>query len=154
MRVGSKGRYAVIALVDVAQNAGMRPVALAEVAERQQISLSYLEQLFAMLRRSGLVVSSRGPGGGYRLGRNPEDISIGEVFRSVEETSNGAESGRDWTAAGAVTAGLWSALDDHIRDFLEGVSVASVMARQVNSKPGNGSVHRMERDLSVAGELA
>lgn len=153
MRVGSKGRYAVIALVDVAQNAGSRPVALAEVAERQHISLSYLEQLFAMLRRSGLVVSSRGPGGGYRLGRSSSEISIGEVFRAVEETANGSEGGRDWTAGG-VTAGLWASLDDHIREFLEGVSVADVMAGKVNGVIANGSGRILEADLSAAAKLA
>ena len=153
MRVGSKGRYAVIALVDVAQNAGSRPVALAEVAERQHISLSYLEQLFAMLRRSGLVVSSRGPGGGYRLGRSSSEISIGEVFRAVEETANGSEGGRDWTTGG-VTAGLWASLDDHIREFLEGVSVADVMAGKVNGAIANGSGRILEADLSAAAKLA
>jgi Rrf2 family iron-sulfur cluster assembly transcriptional regulator len=130
MRVGSKGRYAVIALVDVAKHSDRGPVALAEVAERQKISLSYLEQLFSMLRRNGLVVSSRGPGGGYRLQRPAEDISIGEVFRAVEETGNGQD--RDWPGASGATAGLWAALDNHIRDFLEGVTVADVMTGRMN----------------------
>src|SRR5215510_1397789 len=97
MRVGSKGRYAVIALVDVARHSDRGPVALAEVSERQKISLSYLEQLFSMLRRNALVVSSRGPGGGYRLQRPAADISIGEIFRAVEETGNAAE--REWPGA-------------------------------------------------------
>lgn len=126
MRVGSKGRYAVIALVDVATNSASRPVALAEVAERQQISLSYLEQLFAMLRKAGLVVSSRGPGGGYRLQRPGDEITVGEVFRAVEETGNAENNGRDWS--GGATAGLWQALDDHIRDFLEGVAISDVIS--------------------------
>src|SRR5689334_15123411 len=129
MRVGSKGRYAVIALIDVANNSGTGPVPLAEVAERQKISLSYLEQLFSMLRRNNLVVSSRGPGGGYRLQRAAEDISIGEVFRAVEETGNGD---RGWPGASGATAGLWAALDNHIRDFLEGVTVADVMSGRMN----------------------
>jgi Rrf2 family iron-sulfur cluster assembly transcriptional regulator len=129
MRVGSKGRYAVIALVDVAKHSDRGPVALAEVAERQKISLSYLEQLFSMLRRNNLVVSSRGPGGGYRLQRAAEDISIGEVFRAVEETGNGD---RDWPGASGATAGLWAALDNHIRDFLERVTVADVMSGRMS----------------------
>lgn len=130
MRVGSKGRYAVIALVDVAKHSDRGPVALAEVAERQKISLSYLEQLFSMLRRNNLVVSSRGPGGGYRLQRPAADISIGEIFRAVEETGNSGE--RDWPGATGATAGLWAALDNHIRDFLEGVTVADVMSGRMN----------------------
>ncbi len=136
MRVGSKGRYAVIALIDVARHSDGGPVALAEVAERQKISLSYLEQLFSMLRRSGLVVSSRGPGGGYRLQRPAGDISIGEVFRAVEETGNGHD--REWPGMTGVTAGLWSALDDHIREFLEGVTVADVMAGRMASSTAAG----------------
>lgn len=154
MRVGSKGRYAVIALVDVAENSGPRPVALAEVAERQHISLSYLEQLFAMLRRSGLVISSRGPGGGYRLGRAPGEITVGKVFRAVEETGNGHESGRDWTAGGGAAASLWTALDDHIREFLEGVSIADVMAGKVNGGQGHGSVRPVDSGLSAPSKLA
>jgi Rrf2 family transcriptional regulator, iron-sulfur cluster assembly transcription factor len=139
MRVGSKGRYAVIALIDVAKHSDKGPVALAEVAERQKISLSYLEQLFSMLRRSGLVISSRGPGGGYRLQRAATDISIGEVFRAVEETGNGPD--RDWPGATGATAGLWDALDNHIRDFLDGVTVADVMSGRMNGlKALNGGL--------------
>lgn len=158
MRVGSKGRYAVIALIDVAGNASSRPVALGEVAERQQISLSYLEQLFAMLRRAGLVVSSRGPGGGYRLSRPTGEISIGEVFRAVEETGNAEAGGRDWTAGGGGAAGLWTALDDHIRAFLEGVTVADVVAGRVNGQVLNGAAPRIDPridgDLSARTKLA
>ena len=149
MRVGSKGRYAVIALIDVANNSGTGPVPLAEVAERQKISLSYLEQLFAMLRRSNVVVSSRGPGGGYRLQRAAGDISIGEVFRAVEET--GAD--RDWPRLNGATAQLWSALDDLIRDFLEGVTVADVMAGRINGHT-NGAAASLAAGLSAQVKLA
>lgn len=149
MRVGSKGRYAVIALLDVAGTSSARPVALAEVAERQQISLSYLEQLFAMLRRAGLVISSRGPGGGYRLQRPAGDITVGEVFRAVEETGN-AEQGRDWLGGGHVSAGLWTALDDQIRDFLEGVTLQDVMAGKLNGQLSKGSGIRMDSGLSAS----
>jgi Rrf2 family iron-sulfur cluster assembly transcriptional regulator len=139
MRVGSKGRYAVVALIDVAQNSTSGPVPLAEVAQRQKISLSYLEQLFAMLRRNSVVVSSRGPGGGYRLQRPAQTISIGEVFRAVEET--GAE--REWPRGGTATASLWAALDEHIRDFLEGLTVADVMAGRVNGHFAHASAQGM-----------
>jgi Rrf2 family transcriptional regulator, iron-sulfur cluster assembly transcription factor len=144
MRVGSKGRYAVIALLDVAQHSGSSPVPLAEVAQRQKISLSYLEQLFAMLRRSNVVVSSRGPGGGYRLQRPAGLISIGEVFRAVEE----AASDRDWPRMNGATSQLWSALDEHIRDFLEGVTVADVMAGRINGH-ANGAVAGMAAGVSA-----
>lgn len=147
MRVGSKGRYAVIALIDVARNSDFGPVPLADVAERQRISLSYLEQLFAMLRRGGLVVSSRGPGGGYRLQRPSTQVSIGEVFRAVEETGNGPD--RDWPGATGITSTLWSALDHHIRDFLESVSVADVMSGKFGEIRPNGSAVTMANSLSA-----
>ena len=148
MRVGSKGRYAVVALLDVAANSGAGPVALAEVAERQQISLSYLEQLFSMLRKAGLVVSSRGPGGGYKLRRPAEDITVGEVFRAVEETGN-VEQGRDWLGGGHVSTGLWTALDAHIRHFLEGVTLADVIGGKVNALVSGRSAGRVDRGLSA-----
>jgi len=153
MRVGSKGRYAVIALLDVAENSSSRPVALAEVAERQQISLSYLEQLFAMLRRAGLVVSARGPGGGYRLQRSAEEITVGEIFRAVEETGNAekgpSEQGRDWVGGGHPTAALWLALDERIREFLEGITVADVMSGKVNGQFSGRPASGMNRGLSA-----
>jgi len=156
MRVGSKGRYAVIALIDVARNSDIGPVPLAEVAERQKISLSYLEQLFAMLRRSNLVVSSRGPGGGYRLQRPSAEVSIGEVFRAVEETGNGHD--RDWPGMTGITSSLWSALDDHIRDFLASVSVADVMAGKFAdiypNGAANGASAGMANGLSAQAKLA
>lgn len=148
MRVGSKGRYAVIALLDVAANSSARPVALAEVAERQEISLSYLEQLFAMLRRAGLVASSRGPGGGYKLQRPADDITVGEVFRAVEETGN-ADHGRDWMGGGHVSAGLWIALDAHIREFLGGVTLADVIGGKVNAGISGRLRLQMDRGLSA-----
>jgi Rrf2 family iron-sulfur cluster assembly transcriptional regulator len=153
MRVGSKGRYAVIALLDVAQNSSSRPVALAEVAERQQISLSYLEQLFAMLRRSGLVVSARGPGGGYRLQRSAEEITVGEIFRAVEDAGNAdkgaGDHGRDWIGGGHPTGALWLALDEHIREFLEGVTIADVMAGKVNGQVSAQPASRVNGGLSA-----
>jgi Rrf2 family transcriptional regulator, iron-sulfur cluster assembly transcription factor len=127
MRVSSKGRYAVVALVDVAENSTVKPVALADVAARQRISLSYLEQLFALLRRAGLVQASRGPGGGYRLQRGAGEISVAEVFRAVEEpgTAAGDGSGRDWSRGPA--AGLWGALDEHVEHFLDRATLANLV---------------------------
>lgn len=127
MRMSSKGRYAVVAVLDVAGNAGAKPVSLADVAVRQRISLSYLEQLFAMLRRAGLVAASRGPGGGYRLQRPAGEITIGHVFQAVEDATTNTENGtRDWSEGPA--AGLWDALDAHIERFLERVTLADLLA--------------------------
>ena len=127
MRMSSKGRYAVVAVLDVAGNAGTRPVSLADVAVRQRISLSYLEQLFAMLRRAGLVAASRGPGGGYRLQRPSGEITVGQVFQAVEDAGATTETGaRDWSEGPA--AGLWDALDAHIARFLEHVTRADLLA--------------------------
>lgn len=139
MRMSSKGRYAVVAILDVAENAGPRPVSLADVAVRQRISLSYLEQLFAMLRRAGLVAASRGPGGGYRLQRPAGEITVGQVFQAVEDGNGSAENGaRDWSEGPA--AGLWEALDAHVDRFLAKVTLADLLAepRQRDAR-GDGS---------------
>lgn len=126
MRVSSKGRYAVVALLDVAENSGAKPVSLADVASRRKISLSYLEQLFAMLRRAGLVAASRGPGGGYRLARPEAEIRVSDVFRAVAEAGNGAENGRDWSEG--PTAPLWDALETHIAQFLDRITLGDLMS--------------------------
>ena len=127
MRMSSKGRYAVVAVLDVAGNAGVKPVSLADVAVRQRISLSYLEQLFAMLRRAGLVAASRGPGGGYRLQRPAGEITVGQVFQAVDDPGASTENGaRDWSEGPA--AGLWDALDAHIERFLERVTLADLLS--------------------------
>jgi len=139
MRLSSKGRYAVVAMLDVAANAGNRPVSLADVAARQKISLSYLEQLFAMLRRAGLVMAARGPGGGYRLARPEGDIPVSDVFRAVEEPATGADGGgRDWSSGPA--SGLWDALDAHIALFLGHISLADLLDGRATGLPAaNGS---------------
>jgi Rrf2 family iron-sulfur cluster assembly transcriptional regulator len=125
MKVGSKVRYAVMAIVDVAQNSGSGAVPLADVAARQKISLSYLEQLFAMLRRSGVVLSARGPGGGYRLAKPAKETTIRAIFDAVDEGNSPDD--HPASDAGSPTAGLWNGLQDHIRDFLDGVTVADVL---------------------------
>ena len=137
MKVGSKVRYAVMAIVDVAQHAESGAVPLADVAARQKISLSYLEQLFAMLRRSGVVTSARGPGGGYRLAKPARETTIRAVFDAVDEPASGSD---DHPAArgDSATAGLWSDLPDHIREFLDGVTVADVLGGQASGAGING----------------
>lgn len=133
MRLTTKGRYAVTAVLDLAFHQDKGPVSLAAISERQCISLSYLEQLFAKLRRKGIVNSTRGPGGGYTLQRNAEDISVSDVILAVDETVKMAGCG-DADACQSdyqcLTHDLWQELSNEIRDFLDGISLAEVMANQ------------------------
>ena len=136
MRLGTKGRYAVMAMTDLARHGRERAVTLAEIAARQEISQAYLEQLFAALRRCGLVASVRGPGGGYRLGRGPETISVGDVVRAVDEPlaatrCEGASTGCLGGGERCATHDLWEALGDHISEFMAGVSLDDVVHRRV-----------------------
>ena len=140
MRLGTRGRYAVMAMTDLARHGGERAVTLADIAARQEISQAYLEQLFAALRRSGLVASVRGPGGGYRLGRPASAISIAEVAGAVDEPleatrCEGASTGCLGGGERCATHDLWDALGDHILDFLGGVSLEDVVERRVKPRP-------------------
>ncbi len=138
MRLGAKGRYAVMAMADLARHGGDRAVTLAEIAARQEISLAYLEQLFAQLRRSGLVKSVRGPGGGYRLSAPPGRIAISAVVTAVEEplraTRCEGELGCMGSGARCETHELWDALGRHIEQFLAGVSLEDVIERRVGAE--------------------
>jgi len=137
MRLGAKGRYAVMAMADIARHGEGGAVCLAEIAERQEISLAYLEQLFARLRRAGLVKSVRGPGGGYRLAGPAETISVGAVVQAVDEplhaTRCDAASDVGCMAQGerCATHHLWAALGDEIEHFLGAVSLADVIGRRI-----------------------
>ena len=133
MKLSTKGRYAVTALADIALSGGADPVPLADIAERQTISLAYLEQLFVRLRRAGLVESVRGPGGGYRLAHPPGDVSIAQVMAAVDERLNamGCE-GRPEEACGpkaqCLTHALWEQLSAHVHVFLSRTTLADVVA--------------------------
>jgi len=134
MRLSTKGRYAVMAMADLArrQSDAERAVALAEIAARQEISLSYLEQLFARLRRKGLVNSARGPGGGYRLARTAEATSIAEIVHAVDEplrATRCASLGKGCMLKGerCLTHDLWEDLGNRIEDYLASVSLADVI---------------------------
>ena len=140
MKLSTKGRYAVTALADIALQGAApdgdegRLVSLSEISERQDISLAYLEQLFARLRRRELVTSMRGPGGGYRLARPAEEISIAEVMAAVDERLNamGCDTkpgqGCGGSKAGCLTHNLWEQLSAHVHVFLSRVSLADVVA--------------------------
>ncbi|MBO1518871.1 Fe-S cluster assembly transcriptional regulator IscR [Oceanisphaera pacifica] len=133
MRLTSKGRYAVTAMLDVALYGDTAPVSLAHISERQGISLSYLEQLFARLRKHGLVSSVRGPGGGYRLGLEQADISVGAIIWAVDESVDATKcQGKGDCQSGnqCLTHSLWCALSDRISDFLEGISLAELVSQQ------------------------
>jgi Rrf2 family iron-sulfur cluster assembly transcriptional regulator len=130
MKLTSKGRYAVTAMLDVALHSRNGPVSLADISERQEISLSYLEQLFARLRKEQLVSSVRGPGGGYKLGRAASDIAIGEVIRAVDESVDATRCHGQADCQGGercLTHTLWQDLSDRISQFLNGISIGELM---------------------------
>ncbi|MDF7670456.1 Fe-S cluster assembly transcriptional regulator IscR [Orbaceae bacterium ESL0721] len=126
MKLTSKGRYAVTAMLDVALNSAAGPVSLAEISERQEISLSYLEQLFARLRKNGLVTSVRGPGGGYVLSRNLDQIAISAIVKAVDESVNATKCHGSEGCQGGVkclTHSLWNDLSERIDDFLTSITL-------------------------------
>lgn len=132
MRLTTKGRYAVTAMLDLAIHAEQGPIALADIAGRQEISLSYLEQLFVRLRRGGLVTSARGPGGGYRLGRATDAISVAQVINAVDETVDATRCGGRKNCQSehrCLTHDLWEDLSRQIELFLERISLADLVTR-------------------------
>ena len=140
MRLSTKGRYAVMAMTDLArrQDEPCRGVALAEIATRQEISLSYLEQLFARLRRKGLVQSARGPGGGYRLARDAAETSIADIVLAVDEPLRATrcdDQGKGCMLKGerCLTHDLWEDLGHRIEDYLASVSLADVVSGRLRA---------------------
>tara|TARA_R100000306_G_scaffold23012_2_gene26338 strand:+ start:2092 stop:2607 length:516 start_codon:yes stop_codon:yes gene_type:complete len=136
MKLSTKGRYAVMAMVDLAQASLERPVPLGDIASRQEISLSYLEQLFAKLRRAGVVKSVRGPGGGYKLGRALNETRIADIMLAVEEPVDvtrcqGKAAGCLESGRRCVTHDLWDELSRHIHLFLSDVTLEDVLERRV-----------------------
>lgn len=128
MYTSTKGRFAVNALIDLALRESAGPVALASISQRQQISLSYLEQLFSRLRRDGLVESTRGPGGGYTLGRSAERISVADIVQAVEEPP---EAGGDEDRSLGMCKALWTRLDTQMQEHMATISLASLVQEQV-----------------------
>ena len=157
MRLSTKGRYAVMAMADLAQHeAANKPVSLADIAQRQEISLSYLEQLFAKLRRNGLVKSVRGPGGGYRLSRPANDLRISDVIVAVDEPiaatrcKPGSAKGCTGQGARCVTHDLWEELGRQIHVFLSGVSLSDVVEKRVlgRAQPCAQAANTAEREAA------
>jgi Rrf2 family transcriptional regulator, iron-sulfur cluster assembly transcription factor len=167
MRLSTRGRYAVMAMVELAarQHPAMdgdpakgRPVSLADIAHAQLLSLAYLEQLFGPLRRAGLVASARGPGGGYRLGRPPSQISIADIVDAVDETirATRCDEGAPGCLAGqrCLTHDLWDELGQQIRFFLTGMTLADVVTGQVTGRamPLRGGPDSAPDDLAEAAQ--
>jgi Rrf2 family iron-sulfur cluster assembly transcriptional regulator len=137
VKLNTKGRYAVMAIVDLAKHGTNKPVSLADIAGRQEISLSYLEQLFARLRRADLVRSVRGPGGGYRLARPAAETRIAEVILAVDEPMRATRcdlsspKGCTGSSGKCITHDLWEELSRQIHIFLSSVSIADVLEKRV-----------------------
>lgn len=133
MRLTTRGRYAVTAMLDLVMNHDSHPVSLADISRRQQISLSYLEQLFARLRRGGLVNSVRGPGGGYLLAASADAISVASIIDAVDESVDSTRCGGQSDCQEGdtcLTHHLWCELSDQIHGFLAGVTLGSLARRE------------------------
>jgi len=136
MRLTTKGRFAVTAMIDLGLRSSAGPVALAAISQRQQISLSYLEQLFGKLRRGELVESTRGPGGGYSLGREAENISVADIIVAVDEPIDatgcaGKEGCMGEDTGKCMTHDLWASLNTKMIDYLESVTLRHLVDQQL-----------------------
>ena len=130
MRLTTKGRFAVMAMVDLAMRGGRGPVTLAKISERQQISLSYLEQLFGKLRRNNIVESVRGPGGGYNLARPGSKISVADIVVAVDEPIDATKCHGEHNCQDGhkcITHDLWMGLNEKIFDYLESVNLSQLV---------------------------
>lgn len=160
MRLTTKGRYAVTAMLDLAIHHEQGPVALCDIAQRQGISLSYLEQLFSQLRKRGLVISTRGPGGGYRLGRGPEEIAVVDVIAAVDESVDATRCGGKENCQQdqrCLTHDLWHDLSQQIHNFLGGIDLAQLVerrrVREVALRQERASVRENCPSAEVAGPV-
>ena len=157
MRLTTKGRFGVTAMVDLAMSQGEHPVTLAAISQRQKISLSYLEQLFGKLRRRALVDSVRGPGGGYRLARDMAQISVADIILAVDETLDstqcgGMENCRDDNKC--ITHNLWANLNQHIFNYLGSVTLKQLVDEQKPRQDGVAQVHDMRAIRQQRGRAA
>ena len=150
MKLSTKGRYAVMAMADLASNTSGKPVSLADVAGRQEISLSYLEQLFGKLRRGGLVKSVRGPGGGYLLAKAPTDMRVSDIIMAVDEPitatrcTPGSTHGCHSNKARCLTHDLWQELGNQIYLYLNTVSLDDICSKRIQTS--SDSIDRLIED--------
>ncbi|MBL3528464.1 MAG: Fe-S cluster assembly transcriptional regulator IscR [gamma proteobacterium endosymbiont of Lamellibrachia anaximandri] len=152
MKLTTKGRYAVTAMLDLALHYGKGPITLADIAQRQGISLSYLEQLFSRLRKKALVSSVRGPGGGYSLGRKAGEIYIGEVITAVDENMDttrchGAHNCQNNERC--LTHDLWQDLSNQIYHYLNKISLQDLMDRQAVREVSSRQDHPDTPDIDI-----
>lgn len=155
MRLTTKGRFAVTAMIDLGMRQHRGPVTLAGISERQKISLSYLEQLFGRLRRQGIVDSVRGPGGGYTMARPMSEISVADIIRAVDEPIDATQCGGLGNCHDdreCMTHELWSNLNEHIYKYLEGVDLASLVEKQLQ-KQAEAAAKKDERRVLGTAEL-
>jgi Rrf2 family iron-sulfur cluster assembly transcriptional regulator len=153
MRLTTKGRFAVTAMIDLALRQDGGPVTLAAISQRQQISLSYLEQLFGKLRRKELVESTRGPGGGYSLGKSAQEITVAEIIASVDEPLDATHCGGREDCLGksgqCMTHQLWTALNERMLEFLDSVTLQSLVDEQRTQSIGvqDGTPGKIKRAI-------
>ena len=155
MRLTTKGRFAVTAMVDLAMRGGHGPVTLATISERQKISLSYLEQLFGKLRRNNIVESVRGPGGGYYLARPGNKISVAEIVIAVDEPLDATKCRGKRNCHGdhpCITHDLWMGLNEKILGYLEGVTLQQLADSHNKQKPEVSAItlNKMNKPLGIA----
>jgi len=133
VRLTTKGRYAVTAMLDLAFHSQIKPVTLTDIATRQTISLSYLEQLFSRLRRAGMVTGVRGPGGGYKLSKETNEISISDIILAVDEQvdlTNCESKGNCQNDGPCLTHELWMGLSNTVRNYLDGITLGDLLAQE------------------------
>jgi Rrf2 family iron-sulfur cluster assembly transcriptional regulator len=148
MRLTTKGRFAVTAMIDLAMRNGEGPVTLADISERQKISLSYLEQLFGKLRRNSLVSSVRGPGGGYNLARKTDEMSVADIILAVDEPIDATQCGGKENCLDehkCLTHDLWTNLNNHIFEYLRGVKLSDLVAQNRERLRESGVVELQDR---------
>ena len=134
MKLSTKGQYAIKAMINLAINFNNNPVTLTELSGSQTISISYLEQLFSMLRNSGLVQGVRGPGGGYRLGKSPDQISIADIVLAVEDSPNNTSSEEHLNSnkdEDSLANNLWNGFSEQLSAYLDSISLANIIKDQV-----------------------
>ena len=155
MRLTTKGRFAVTAMIDLALHNGNEPVTLAEISGRQRISLSYLEQLFGKLRRHQLVDSVRGPGGGYVLAKDIGQVSVADIIQAVDEPIDATQCGGKENCHDdqkCLTHDLWAALNSRIFDYLEGVTLRQLVEAQKAKEAAKAAGVSPVRDMRDAGK--